>query len=109
RGLAGGLAVRGVVTLRFNYRGVGNSEGPAVDAAAHLARFWATSHVEGEGDFRFDVAAARDFLLSAAPDSPPALTGYSFGCTLLPHAAGPAEPLALVAPTVGVHDYDAYD
>ena len=108
-GLADGLAAHGLATLRFNYRGVGGSGGPAVDTAAHLARFWATSHVDDEGDFRFDLAAAADFLRSATAAPPPALIGYSFGCTLLPHAAGAAEPLVLVAPTVGVHDYDAYD
>ena len=57
-GLSEGLAGRGLAVLRFNYRGVGGSEGPAVDVAAHLARFWATSHVADEGDFRFDLAAA---------------------------------------------------
>ena len=109
RGLSEGLAARGVVTLRFNYRGVGGSEGPPIDAAAHLARFWATSHVDDEGDFRFDLVAACDFLRSVTADSPPALIGYSYGCTLPPHAAGAAEPLVLVAPTVGVHDSNAYD
>jgi alpha/beta superfamily hydrolase len=109
-GLSEGLAARGVAVLRFNYRGVGGSEGPAVDSAAHLARFWATSHVDDEGDFRFDLAAADDFLRSVTGGaSPTALLGYSFGCTLLPHAAGAADPLVLVAPTVGVHAYDAYD
>ena len=109
-GLSEGLAARGVAVLRFNYRGVGGSEGPAVDSAAHLARFWATSRVDDEGDFRFDLAAAGDFLRSVTAESPPAaLIGYSFGCTLLPHAAGSPDPLVLVAPTVGVHDYDSYD
>jgi alpha/beta superfamily hydrolase len=109
RGLTEGLAARGVVALRFNYRGVGRSEGPAVDAAAHRARLWATSHVDDERDFGFDLAAARNFLCSVAPESPTAVMGYSFGCSLPPHASGPAEPLVLVAPTVGVHDYNAYD
>jgi uncharacterized protein len=109
-GLSEGLAARGVAVLRFNYRGVGGSEGPAIDSAAHLARFWATSQVDDEGDFRFDLAAAADFLRSVTAESSPlAHIGYSFGCTLLPHAAGAAEPLVLVAPTVGVHEYDAYD
>jgi hypothetical protein len=31
-------------SLHFNYKGVGASEGPAVDTAAHLATFWQTSH-----------------------------------------------------------------
>ncbi len=116
-GLSEGLAARGVVVLRFNYRGVGGSEGPAIDAAGCLARFWATSHVDDESDFRFDLAAADDFLRSVTAESPTALIGYSFGCTLLPHRWGmvsdhaptASEPLVLVAPTIGVHDYAAYD
>jgi len=109
-GLSEGLAARGMAVLRFNYRGVGGSEGPAIDAAAHLSRFWATSHVDDESDFRFDLAAADDFLRSAMAKGPPtALVGYSFGCTLLPHAARAADPLILVAPTVGVHAYAIYD
>ncbi len=111
RGLAGGLASRRVVTLRFNYRGVGGSEGPPIDAAAHLARFWETSHVPDEKEFSSDLTDAFDFLQAAAGRLlPTALLGYSFGCSMLPHAgAASGAPLVLVAPTVGVHDYRAYD
>jgi alpha/beta superfamily hydrolase len=66
--------------------------------------------VDDEGDFRFDLASAADFLRSVmAESSSLAHIGYSFGCTLLPHTAGAAEPLVLVAPTVGVHDYNSYE
>jgi len=110
RGLAEGLAARRVVTLRFNYRGVGGSEGAPIDAAAHLARFWETSHVPEEKEFASDLADALAFLQAAGRSLPAALLGYSFGCTMLPQAgAASGVPLVLVAPTVGVHDYRAYD
>ncbi len=112
RGLGDGLARRGLVTLRFNYRGVGGSEGPAVDTAAHLARFWQTSRVPDEAHHHDDLAAARDYLRSAAgADLSLALVGYSYGCSLLPSAAPLTRlsPLVLIAPTVGTHDYAGFE
>jgi alpha/beta superfamily hydrolase len=110
RGLGDGLARRGLLTLRFDYRGVGRSQGPPVDVARHLAEFWKTSHAPGEADFWQDVQAAAEFVRQLAPDLPVALAGYSFGCSLLPRVR-PQEDLgalALVAPTVGKHPYDAF-
>jgi alpha/beta superfamily hydrolase len=110
RALAAGLAGRGLLTLRFDYRGVGLSEGPAVDVAAHLARFWQTSHAPDEMALADDVQAAVAALRAATPDVPAALVGYSFGCALLPHVrvGGPPCPRVLIAPTVGKHDYSSY-
>jgi alpha/beta superfamily hydrolase len=123
RGLGDGLARRGFVTLRFNYRGVCGSEGPPLDTAAHLARFWETSRVPDEAHHQDDLAAALDFLRSVAGDHLPlALVGYSYGCSLLPGVASgvasasrastrgaDAAPLALIAPTVGTHNYGGFD
>jgi alpha/beta superfamily hydrolase len=112
RGVGDGLAARGLATLRFDYRGVGGSDGPAVDVAEHMARFWATGHVPDEMALAEDVRCAVGHLRRAAgPHLPLALVGYSFGCALLPFAPldGTNRPvLVLVAPTVGKHDYDSY-
>jgi alpha/beta superfamily hydrolase len=111
RALGDGLAEHGLVTLRFDYRGAGRSEGPAIDVARHLAEFWSTSHVADEMDCRFDLeGAVRHLEEVVGPDLPLALVGYSFGCVLLPHVRCGGRPLArvLVAPTVGRHDYSPF-
>jgi alpha/beta superfamily hydrolase len=113
RALGDGLAARGFVTLRFDYKGVGGSEGPAMDTAAHLAAFWETSQApddpERANDLRDAVAYLRGVI---GPTLPLALVGYSFGCTLLPAAISEgdtATPLVLVGPTLGRHDYTPYE
>jgi alpha/beta superfamily hydrolase len=104
-----GLARRGFVALAFNYRGVGKSDGPPPDVTAHLADFWATSHVGAEPGYRDDLLAATAHLRTLAGDDARfGLVGYSFGCSLLPAAAGPGEPVVLVAPTIGTHEYDGF-
>ena len=108
--LGDGLARHNVVTLRFNYRGVGGSEGPAGDAVERLAWFWATSRAPDEEAHQTDLIGAIAYLRSiVGPELPLALVGYSFGCTLLSGAvpaAGAGAPLVLIAPTVGTHNYD---
>jgi alpha/beta superfamily hydrolase len=108
RGLGDGLAEYGWVTLRLNYRGVGRSEGPRVDVAAHMAEFWKTSHVEGEMDLWQDVQSAAAYLRPIiGQDRPLVLIGYSFGCALLPPLCRTEAPAAvvLIAPPLGKHDY----
>jgi alpha/beta superfamily hydrolase len=113
RALGDGLAARGFVTLRFDYKGVGRSEGPAVDTEAHLAEFWRTSQAPDDPDRSQDLADAVAYLRGVVGEECPiALVGYSFGCTLLPHAIPDdqdATSLVLVAPTIGRHDYSAYE
>jgi alpha/beta superfamily hydrolase len=111
RGIGDELARRQVVTLRFNYRGVGRSEGPRMDVIGNVAEFWKTSHVPDEMDLSHDVHGAIDCVRQAAgPDLPLALIGYSFGCALLPRlqldVGSPA--LILLGPTIAKHDYDSY-
>jgi alpha/beta superfamily hydrolase len=54
----------GLPVLRFNFRGVGRSEG---------------AHDEGRGE-REDVHAALDFLAAEFPGVPLLVAGFSFGC-----------------------------
>jgi uncharacterized protein len=61
--IARGLRRAGIVVLRFNFRGVGKSEG------AH-------AHMIGEIE---DARAALDYLRGRYPDLPYALAGFSFG------------------------------
>ena len=49
RCLGDGLSRHGIVTLRFNYRGVGGSD--------DLAAFWHTSRSSVEADYQADLAA----------------------------------------------------
>jgi alpha/beta superfamily hydrolase len=110
RGLGDGLAAKAFLTLRFDYRGVGQSQGPPVDVARHLAEFWRTSHAPGEMDHWRDAQAAVEFVGEVAPGLPVALVGYSFGCALLPYVRprDAAAALVLVAPTVTKHDYGRF-
>jgi alpha/beta superfamily hydrolase len=111
RGLGDGLAEYGWATLRFNYRGVGRSQGPRIDVARRLAEFWQTAHVEGEMDHGQDVQGAAAFLQPIiGPAQPLVLIGYSFGCALLPPLCrlhGPAA-VVLIAPPLGKHDYTGF-
>jgi alpha/beta superfamily hydrolase len=106
RGLGDGLAERNWVTFRFNYRGVGDSQGPRVDIAKHLAQFWESSTAPQEMDLWRDVQGAADFLRSIlGPQRPLCLAGYSFGCALLPFVRldPAAAAVALIAPPLGKH------
>jgi uncharacterized protein len=110
RGLGDGLARLGLLALRFDYQGVGRSQGPQVDVAKHLAEFWRTSHVAGEMDLWQDLQAAVEFVQQCFPNLPLALVGYSFGCSLLPcvHPREDLDALVLIAPTVSKHNYDSF-
>ncbi len=113
RALAEGLACRGLATLRFDYHGVGRSEGPPADLTRHLAAFWRTGHAPDELGMAREVEAAAAQLRQATGPRPPlALIGYSFGCALLPHTHLPGTesrpPLILIAPTTARHDYSPY-
>ena len=84
--LALGLAQEGFVTLRFNFRGVGSSQG---------------EHTEGERESQ-EVQGALD-LIKAWPDTndKTGLTGYSFGTSvILGHSElyPEADAIALVSP-----------
>ncbi len=85
------LSRAGFTTLRFNFRGVGRSEG---------------AHDQGAGEAE-DVGAAAAWLKRLMPDVPLFLVGFSFGswCSLR-HALGDPAVSAVVAIGLPVSVYD---
>lgn len=84
----------GYVTLRFNFRGAGASEGV---------------HDKGRGEVD-DVRGAMTALAAHLPAGAPiGVMGYSFGAAMAARATRPgmpAAPLALIAPPLGMYDFD---
>ena len=89
------LAKHKVCSLRFNFRGVGASEG---------------SYDNGQGEAD-DVLAAVAWMQAQYPDLPCLLLGYSFGAAAAWRAAGKTSAglnaLWLIAPPVGMFDMSA--
>jgi len=65
--IARALRRRGSVVLRFNFRGVGRSQG---------------QHAHGEGEIE-DARVALDWLRARYPDLPYSLAGFSFGSQVI--------------------------
>jgi len=88
--LAKCFADLGYATLRFNFRGVGASEG---------------RYDEGRGE-TLDALAAADFMREQFPDLPLLAAGFSFGGYVQARAAEKTRPehLVLIAPAVGRFD-----
>lgn len=82
--LARAFAELGYVAVRFNFRGVGASEGV---------------HDEGRGETE-DAVAVAEFVRREYPGLPLLLAGFSFGCFVQARAAQRLDPerLVLVAP-----------
>ena len=85
--LAKAFVELGCATLRFNFRGVGASEG---------------SYDEGNGE-TLDAVAAANFMRGEFANLPLLLAGFSFGGYVQARAAEQLQPqqLVLVAPAVG--------
>ena len=92
--LVRGLSDAGMATLRFNFRGVGSSEGETSDTLAERA----------------DATAAIGFLAGETGGRPVTLCGYSFGA-IVSALTGPADPrvdrLVLVALPLTMFDPEA--
>lgn len=102
--LAAKLASGGV-TLRFDYRGVGESDGTRLNLAESLGQFWRTGHAP-EDPLMIDDARAAIRWIGA--DIPRALVviGYSFGAYAAVQAIGQAPAaLVLISPTITQHDF----
>jgi alpha/beta superfamily hydrolase len=93
RTVADSLGESGFSTLRFNFRGVGNSTG---------------SFDSGRGE-QDDVLAALAFLETNLHNGP-LVAGYSFGAWVCSHAAEKMEDcrLLLIAPPLDMFDFDPY-
>ena len=91
--VAKAFAELGVTTLRFNFRGVGQSPGEF-------------DHGVGEVD---DLLAAVGWLRARHPEAPLWLAGFSFGAyvALSGQVRAQAERLLLVAPPVAMFDFPA--
>jgi len=86
----------GLATLRFNFRGVGASEG---------------SHDNGRGE-QDDVRAALATLRARLARGPVGLAGYSFGAWVSSRVAVPAAgltALGLIAPPLSMFGFDTLD
>lgn len=88
---AAGLAEAGLVTLKFNFRGVGHSTG---------------AHDEGVGE-KQDVTDALAFLTENYPNQPVTLAGFSFGSRIGTEVAlGDNRVVRLVSIGTPVDKYD---
>jgi len=85
--LAKAFVELGYAALRFNFRGVGKSDG---------------SYDEGNGE-TLDAIAAANFLRGKFPGLPLLMAGFSFGGYVQARAAAEVQPqhLVLIAPAVG--------
>jgi uncharacterized protein len=91
--IAAGLVDAGLVTLRFNFRGVGASTG---------------THAEIEGGVE-DVRNALDHLAGKYPELPMTLAGFSFGSrTGMEVGIGDQRVSALISVGTPVDKYDDY-
>lgn len=107
--IADALAAHDVASLRFDYAGVGQSEGPRVEIGPAMQQFWNTGHAP-EDPGRVSEAAAALAWLRAQVAPAVGLVGYSFGGAI---AAGLLDAgvgaLVLIAPTLAHHDYSAFN
>ena len=87
--LASSALQAGLLTARFNFRGVGQSEGQYDQA-------------RGETD---DALAVTAWLRQLLPQAPLVLAGFSFGAHVSLKAAGPARPAALVSISIPFGKY----
>ena len=102
--LATGLADAGGATLRFDYRGVGQSDGTQLDLAESLAEFWRRGQAPEDPLMVEDARAAIDWM-SKTVDAPSVVVGYSFGSYAAVQALRAApDGLILISPTLAQHD-----
>ncbi|NOZ39548.1 MAG: alpha/beta fold hydrolase [Planctomycetes bacterium] len=108
RAVAEGMAAQGWITLRFDYRGVGNSEGPSMCDAEAMQSFWKTSEVHDECERWTDLRDASRWLCELDESMQPlVVVAYSFGNWVLSHwleQNGKPDVVVGIAPTLDQHD-----
>ena len=87
------LLDQGINCLRFNFRGVGNSDG---------------QFAQGEGEVD-DLIAAFDWLRSEQPEHNIILAGYSFGSSVVFRSLEklPVDQAILIAPPIGMMNFSS--
>lgn len=104
------LPTQGIISLRFNYRGVGNSQTSGGNEKEDLKTFWEDSWTPDDEVKVQDVMSAIDFLrgIRGVIHDQIILVGYSFGAYLALQAAAKCsmvKALILIAPTIHFHDF----
>lgn len=105
------LAENGFITMRFNYRGVGRSQGYCKDFAENY-KYWETTFGDGNlGGPLNDTMAALEFLKSTTPkdSSRVSIVGYSFGAVMGMHVGvseDSVKALAGIATPFGAYNFD---
>ena len=104
--LSESLPREGCATLRFDYRGVGNSEGVRADIESAMAQFWQTGTAPQDAALIDDVGAAVRWARRNVA-IPLVLVGYSFGAYAAACTASAAEAarVIFIAPTLCQHEF----
>jgi len=110
RAFAQRAAADGLLTLRFNYRGVGKSSLTLPPGQTSYAFF---QDIEAQQDYQHflpDCTAAWQALTQAAPALPGILVGYSLGSVLAGMLASTLQPARIVgiAPPTARVSFDIY-
>ncbi len=103
------LPTQEIVNLRFNYRGVGNSQ-TSGGSKEDLKTFWEDSWTPNDEVKVQDILSAIDFLkgVRGVAHNQIFLVGYSFGAYLALQAATKCslvKALIFIAPTIHFHDF----
>lgn len=101
------LAESGAITLRFDYAGVGASEGPQMDLATSMAAFWQDGRAPEDPHMVRDAQAALHFAQELT-DAPLIVVGYSFGAYVAQTIAAQCAAvrgLGMISPTLTQHTF----
>jgi alpha/beta superfamily hydrolase len=102
------LADRSIVSLRFDFSGVCESDGERVDVESAMSEFWATGRTGKDARFVADALAASCWLADECGRAP-WLVGHSFGGWIATKIATQHTPgVIMIAPPFGKHPYDDF-